>query len=99
MFNKELVKDLEEDILLQAIAIFIKNTEKELLLLADSNTKSETQEVIKLSHKLAGSSISVGLENFHTLAKTIENKKGVDVAGDIEKLITEFKNIKTFFNK
>ena len=54
MINKELVKDLDEDILLQAIAIFIKNAENDLGGLQLAFDRSNTPQVKRISHKLAG---------------------------------------------
>ncbi len=97
MINKELVKDLDEDILLQAIAIFIKNAENDLGGLQLAFDRSNTPQVKRISHKLAGSSISVGLEKFHQLAKEIENKEEEITLSDIEALTAAFEEIKTFF--
>lgn len=72
MINKQLVEDLDKDILLMALNIFLKNANKEIPLLIKSIEKGDEKKRKKIAHKLAGSSISVGLEDFSQLMTKVE---------------------------
>lgn len=70
--NKKLVADLDDDVLEYALTIFVKNASKDIKeILSCFKTKNLTQ-LKSLAHKLAGSSIVVGLDEFSLKANKIE---------------------------
>lgn len=74
MINKSLIKDLDEDVWQLATKIFIKNADTEIPQLQEAFNKKNYTEVKRLAHKLKGSSIAIGLEEFSNQAKKIEDK-------------------------
>lgn len=74
IFNKNLVLDIDEDILELALGIFIKNAQKEIEDVFQNFETKNFNQLKSVAHKLAGSSITVGLETFSSKAKKIELK-------------------------
>ena len=70
--NKNLVTDLDTNILEIALATFLKNASSEIEILFKSLNDKNFTQVKSIAHKLAGSSIVVGLEDFSIKAKGIE---------------------------
>ena len=78
--NKSLVSDLDDDILEFALATFIKNATTEInAILTCFKSKNFTQ-LKSLAHKLAGSSIVVGLADFSLKANKIELAKEDEIS-------------------
>ncbi len=101
MINKTLVADLDDDILTMALAVFLKNATIEIDSLNKAFTNKEYIDVARLAHKLRGSSISVGLEDFSKQAKLIEQEiKSNEAVADkeIQKLNSLFKQVQEHIN-
>lgn len=102
MINKEIVADLDDDILEMAIQVFIKNATVEVPALQEAYNQNNLEEVRRLAHKLKGSSIAVGLEEFSNQAKLIEetlieNPKKIEKAFVLE-LASLFTKIQQHFS-
>lgn len=89
--NNDLVADLDEDVLVFALQTFITTTEKEIEAIYNNYKENNFIKIKSIAHKLAGSSIVVGLTDFSEKAKEIENAKDEEIS---EKLI---KSLKTEF--
>lgn len=72
--NKTLIADLDDDVWEIALETFIKNTQTELNNIENCFSIKDFSQLKSISHKLAGSAIVIGLENFSLLAKEIELK-------------------------
>ena len=77
LVNKQLVSDLEDEILQKAISIFIKSTQQDIEHFSIYIKKKQFPEIANICHKIAGASVSVGFEKFSELAKIIEQNNGI----------------------
>lgn len=101
MINKSLVADLDDDILALALQVFLKNASIEVPQLIQAFEKKNLPEVKRLAHKLKGSSIAVGLEDFSNHCRYIEDAimEQQDLnSKSIAKLETLFQEIKTQYS-
>ena len=107
IFNSEkildlnLVKDLEEEILIKGLQIFKKNSFQEIKIIEELYTNNNLIKVQKSAHKLGGSAISVGLKSFADIAFKIENniKKNKPVNDLISELKENYKEVLNFLKK
>lgn len=99
MINKELVADLDQEILEIALQVFLKNASEEVLSIVSCFSHNDYKEIKRLAHKLKGSSIAVGLEAFSEIARSIEDQilvRESEMKAEIEKLKVELNRIKHF---
>jgi len=100
IIDSKIVKNLEPEILIQALSIFKRNSQVEIEKLTELYKKNEIEKLKKIAHKLRGSSISVGLKGFSDLAEKIENnKKNEELGILLSNLNVYYKKVLVFLDK
>lgn len=98
MISKRIQKELGVDIFTQALDIFMKNANKDFMLLNLYTESKDFSNAKAISHKLIGSCEIIGVKKIPTVLRKIDEdlKKRYYNSNDISEINTLYDELKTY---